>query len=320
MLARPSPRPAAPAAARSAIRSAALLSTALLSAFGARSARAADGPTTPDRPGRVEVTDPSTMSDSDLTEETAKELGIEPPSHRIDQQILRWGGLRPMLESNGITFASVVTADFSKNTRGGLDTANEASRYLLDLRLTLDTKPLINWAGGTFSVDFQQQGGRNGSDVLTGDVQGFDNADADGRTQIAELWYEQLLLDNRLRVKVGKVDANSEFALPQNASAFMNSSFGHAPTLNPWMPTYPDGSTSFNVFVYPERWVYAGVGVYDGAGAQQGLATGSYGPSKLWHSDRSLFYIGEAGLKWVLDENTLPGRVAVGAHYSDGNF
>ena len=69
-------------------------------------------------------------------------------------------------------------------------------------------------------------------------MQGFlQNADADGRTQIAELWYQQLFLDQKVRVKVGK-DANSEFAVPQNGVAFLNSSFGHSPTIA--MPTYPD--------------------------------------------------------------------------------
>lgn len=302
------------------LKSRSVVLAVLAAALAPVAARADDGPTTPDRPGRTTVTDPSALSDNDLLDETAKDLGLTPPSRRIDQQILRWGGLRPAVEANGITFDGIVTGDFSKNTRGGLDTENEASRYLLDLRLTLDTKAAFGLYGGTFSVDFQQQGGRNGSDVLTGDVQGFANADADGRTQVAELWYEQLLLENRVRVKVGKVDANSEFALPENASAFMNSSFGHAPTLNPWMPTYPDASTSLNLFLYPAKWLSAGFGVYDGSGAQRGLATGSYGPSKLWHSDRSLFYIGELAAKWVLADNTLPGRFVVGGHYSDGNF
>ncbi|MDB5296090.1 MAG: Carbohydrate-selective porin OprB [Phycisphaerales bacterium] len=297
---------------------AAVLATAVVAAVFARSAAAQQ---TPDRPGRAVATDVDDLAnDDDLLNATAKDLGVPPPTDRLDQRILKWGGLRPALENAGITFEGVFTGDFSKNLRGGIDTRSEASRYLLDLRLNLDTRAAFGLAGGTFSVDFQQQDGRNGSEELTGDVQGFDNADADGRTQIAEVWYEQLLLDNRVRVKIGKVDANSEFALPENAGGFVNSSYGHSPTLNPWMPTYPDAATSANVFVYPVSWLYAGAGVYDGNGAEDGVRTGEYGPSKLFHSGRSFFYIAEVGAKWLLAENTLPGRAVVGGHYHDGTF
>ena len=39
---------------------------------------------------------------------------------------------------------------------------------------------------------------------------------------------------------------------------------------------------SINVFVYPTRNIYAGVGVYDGSG-QDGVDTGSYGRSISSH-------------------------------------
>jgi porin len=299
----------------------------------------AAGPQTPDRPGRptpeqagtsgqqVATTQPyqstsavagETGSDADLLRETAKDLNEKPPESRPDQEILNWFGLRPKLESEGITFQGTDTADYSKNFRGGIDTSGDAFRNLLDMRFNVDTRALFGMYGGTFSIDFQNQNGQNGSDKLTGDVQGFDNADADGRTQIAELWYQQLLFEDKLRIKVGKVDANSEFAFPEYGAGFLNSSFGHSPTLFP-MPTYPDPSTSVNVFVYPTRWLYAGVGVYDGSGAA-GVNTGSYGPHHLFDGTGDYFTIGEAGVRWVLEENTKPGRFAVGEWYAGGDF
>ena len=110
---------------------------------------------------------------------------------------------------------------------GGVSTAGDAFRSLLDIRLNYDPRPFLGISGGLFSLDFQNQNGKNGSDRLVGDVQGFDNTDADGRTQIAELWYQQQLLDNRLRIKVGKVDANTEFAAPARGAGVMNRSFGY---------------------------------------------------------------------------------------------
>lgn len=274
-------------------------------------------PLTPDRPGRVRVTDVTTEPDEDFLRDTAGALGVRPPAQRPDEWLLRWGGVRPELEAHGITFAGAWTADYSRNFQGGLDSNADAFRNLFDARFNVDTRAAFGWHGGTFSIDFQNQAGVNGSDKV-GDVQGFDNADADGRTQIAELWYEQLLFDNKLRIKVGKVDANSEFALPAFAGGFLNSSFGHPPTITA-MPTYPDPATSLNVFVYPAPWFYAGFGVYDGSNAV-GVETGAYGPARLFHSGHTLFTIGEAGVRWRLRDNTLPGRFAVGAHYSDARY
>ena len=287
----------------------------------------------PDRPGRATPaeagqpnigpvpTQPSTqplaepaLSDEDLLKQTQQDLAL--PSHP-DRDFLRLYGVRSALESDGINFAGSWTVDYSRNFHGGI-TSGDAFRNLLDLRLNLDTKPLLNLTGGLFSIDLQNQAGQNGSDRLTGDVQGFDNADADGRTQIAELWYQQLFFQQHLRVKVGKVDSNSEFSVPQNDVSFLNSSYGHSPTIVA-MPTYPDPAMSVNVFVYPTPNIYLGAGVYDGSGAT-GVNTGSYGPRHFFDSPGDYFMIGETGLQWSLDMYTLPGRFAVGGWGSNARF
>ena len=183
----------------------------------------------PDRPGRANPeqagqpnaeplpTQPSTqplaepaLTDEDLLKQTREDLAL--PFHP-DQDLLRWYGVRSALESDGLTFAGAWTVDYSRNLHGGI-TSGDAFRNLLDIRFSLDTKPLLNLTGGLFSIDFQNLAGQNGSNRLTGDIQTFDNADADGRTQIAELWYQQFLFQQHLRVKVGKVDSNSEFSVP----------------------------------------------------------------------------------------------------------
>ena len=300
----------------------------------------AAGPSTPDRPGRATpgeaavptyqlptsrptaATQPAVSagvpeSDEDLIHETAHELEVATPEQRPDLELLRWYGLRPQAEARGINFQGTFTVDLSRATQG-MNTRTDAFRDLLDARLNLDTKALLGFYGGTFSVDFQNQNGRNGSSVLTGDVQGFDNADADGRTQVSELWYQQLFLNDKVRVKVGKVDANTEFAFPANGAGFLNSSFGHAPTIVD-MPTYPDPATSVNGFVYPTRHVYFGAGIYDG-GKAEGVNTGDYGPRHAFTGQDGYFMIGEAGGQWAFDNYTLPGRLAVGGWGSTAQF
>ena len=46
----------------------------------------------------------------------------------------------PSDEAAGFAVAGNVTFDYSKNLQGGLDTEKNAMRYLLDLRLTVDTR------------------------------------------------------------------------------------------------------------------------------------------------------------------------------------
>ena len=46
----------------------------------------------------------------------------------------------------------------------------------------------------------------------------------------------------------------------------------------------------------------------------------SYGPRQVLDGPGHYFTIGEAGVRWVLAEDTLPGRAAVGGWYSNGHF
>ena len=233
---------------------------------------------------------------------------------RLDTAILGWFGARAYLADRGLSFDISLTADESKNLRGGADTNNDVFRHLFDFRANLDTKKLGGWEGGTFSIDFQNQAGRNGTD-LYGDAQGFDNIDADGRTEISELWYEQIFGDT-LRLKVGKVDANTEFAAVAAASQFLGSSFGYSPTIT-GLPTYPDPAVSFNVFYTPVPWFYVQYGVYDGG---DGNTTGNHSPRTAWRQPADYFHIAEAGFHWNLADGTLPGHAAVGVSYANGRF
>jgi len=63
-----------------------------------------------------------------------------------------------------------------------------------------------------------------------GDFQGVSNLDyGKNGGQVAEVWYEQKLLDEKLRLKLGKIDANSEFFFPTMGGYFLSSS----PMLSP---------------------------------------------------------------------------------------
>jgi len=227
-----------------------------------------------------------------------------------------WGGYRTRLEERGIFIEGDFTLDHSHNFDGGISRGS-ATRHLLNINLTLDTEMLGLWAGGTFFINFQNIAGPGIGDEV-GDVQGLDNLDADGRTQISEIWYEHVLLDQKLRLKVGKFDANSEFAFVDNGGEFLNSSMGFTPTIFVFS-SYPDPAFGFSAFVYPTESIYAGVGLFDGAG-QEGIATGPRGPSTLFGGPADMLYMAEAGVTWSLSDDALDGRLGAGVWLHDGDF
>lgn len=194
------------------------------------------------------------------------------------------------LVQHGALFNVAFINDWSRNFRGGAESGS-VNRYLLKTSITLDTQKSLGWKGGTAFASLQHHLGRQGGDEA-GDAQGFSNIDATQRTHLYELWYQQEALKNKLRVKAGKVDANSEFAVVENSADFMNSSMGYSPTILA-LPTYPEPRPAINVFYRPTT--------------RYSLAGGLYGTAR----DGAML-LAEAGRRWILSSRELPGRTSFG--------
>lgn len=226
-------------------------------------------------------------------------------------------GARSALEEAGVVIDAVLVTDLSKNVSGGVNPAG-TFRHLFDFSIDWNLQPLMGIDGGTFFVDFQTHEGQDGS-VETGDLQAYSNIDAPDFTALYEVWYQQTLFGGAARVKAGKIDVNSEFAFVDHAGEFIHSSAGLSPTVFV-LPTYPDPSFGVLGFVGEGGGLYAGGGVFDGA-LQEGVSTGTRGPSTLFGDPADLFLIGEVGLVWgATDDSRLPGRWAGGIWHHTGGF
>jgi porin len=227
-----------------------------------------------------------------------------------------WSGLRTRLAGDGLTFTGSIVYDYSKNFAGGISTANYASRELLNLGATLTTDQLLHWQGGTFYVNLLDHEGSDGSKSLTGDAQLFDNQDAPRYVQFYQLWYQQIF--GNFRAKIGRIDANTEFAIVNNASAFLNSSYGASPAILA-LPTIPDAALGANLFWTPIPHFYFGAGAYYSNRSDQSLILSGH-PNTVDLTSGGIFSIVELGLKWNLGKTPLPGRIAFGGYDHNGQF
>lgn len=263
-------------------------------------------PTVPERPS------PATSQPS---EDPATPSAVDPESESPGLTG-DWAGYRTRLAARGLTISPTLTFDFGKNLRGGIDTSGSGFSYLAGLTLTYDLQQANLWNGGMLFASFQIQRGQSPSDEA-GDYQGVSNIAADGRGQVSELWYQQSMLDQKLAIKVGKIDAGADFAYAEYAGTFTNGAMGF-PFTNVLLPTYPDPSFGLEVLAYPCDHFFAGAGVFDGA-LGEGYSTGDDGLGTVFGRPADVYTIAEIGVTWTIAD-ALPGRVRIGGWYHNGTF
>jgi porin len=230
-----------------------------------------------------------------------------------------WCGERLRLKEAGLSIDAVLVLEGFKNFRGGISTHPPEGASTLDLSLTLDTEKLFSWKEGKFYADFEGHGGSNPSKRLVGDLQIFDNLNAVSYFQLYEFWFQQKLFDGKLRLKIGKVDANTEFSVIDNGLDFLNSSSQVTPTVFV-LPTTPAPMPSVNLFFTPNENFYASFGAYY---SNRSVNFGNFAgnPQDIQPSDNGVFLIGETGLQWrhapVLKND---GNLKLGAWGHTGTF
>lgn len=138
-----------------------------------------------------------------------------------------WSALRSWLGQRGLAVAVAENADAS-TFRSSAGRRHLQTRGLLDGAITADARAL-HIPGATALAQLQWLPGQNATARL-GNAQGFSNLDADDVPLPGELWYQQEF-GARGRVKVGRVDANSDFAYLNANSDFLSASMGFSPSI-----------------------------------------------------------------------------------------
>lgn len=208
-------------------------------------------------------------------------------------------------ETAGINIEPIYTGEVFTNTRGGLST-NAATRYLalLDLVVELDFEEMDSFLPGRFFMLAQNTHGQGITEDLVGDAQFISNIDsARNITQVSEYWWEQGWLDEKVTLRLGKQDVNSEFFLMDLAADFIHSTFGLSPSTA--FPTYPNPSMAAVLLLqFDDAWRLKG-GIWDAFSSG-----GNWGFS----GNDSVFLATELEYSYALG-GTLPGVLAAGAAY-----
>jgi porin len=267
----------------------------------------------------VPAQSPARQGENGVLPDSSPQNGRQSRSEFEDRATGDWWGERRRLDQAGVTIDATLVLEGFKNFVGGLSTSRIVSASTFDLSLAIDTERMFDWQGGRFYVVLENHAGQNPSTTLVGDLQIFDKLNSSRYLQIFELWYQQKLFRGVLRLKVGKVDANSEFSVIENGLEFINSSTQVSPTVF-LFPTTPDPMPSVNAFFTPDESYYAGLGAYY-SNRSEGLGNFVGSPQDAQLSDYGAFLIGETGLRWrrppVLGRG---GNLKVGAWGHTGTF
>ncbi len=203
------------------------------------------------------------------------------------------------LNDHGLSFQGMLVYDWSKTLSADEDSTAGFGRYSFDLSMPVDGKKLFGLNGSDGLVRLKHHLNAFGA-TYDAEAQVFSNIDATSRTTLYELWIEQRLFSDKLRLKGGKIDANTEFAVVQNAGDFLNSSMGYSPTIV-LFPTYPEPKMAITAFLHPYNNYGLGIGVFETAGF--GTLT-----------------VVEPGDTWKLGAAELPGRGSFGYWRLDGKI
>jgi porin len=230
-----------------------------------------------------------------------------------------WFGYRQKLADSGVQVGASLIAEGFNNFTGGIQSNRPVGATTFDFNLTFDLQKLLHINEAQLYFDLEDHAFRNPTTALTGDLQVFDNLNSSPYLQVFALWYQQNFFTDKLRIKIGKVDANTEFCVIDNGAPFIHSSAQDSPTIFP-MPTTPDPAPSVNLFFTPTPWYFASVGAYY---ANQSSRFGYLvdDPSTAQRTLNGAFLIGETGFRWNSDPLfKLPGNLKLGAWGDTGTF
>jgi len=236
-----------------------------------------------------------------------------------------WFGYGAKLEDYGIEISLAFTQTWQTNARGGLATHRHSGRWAAnyDLYTAIDLEKLLGLKGGMMYALVEGGWSDRLDRTSIGSAVGNINNNTTGGEEsiyVSELWYQQSLFNNVIKVRLGKIDLTSgfetqQFALgfDQNAFAFDETSqfMNSALNTNPTIP-FPNQGLGAMVLFRPTKLFFVAAGVADAQADQH-----ETGFNTAFRDEDYFFAIFETGLTPVIDSanGRMPGAYRVGFWY-----
>ncbi|WP_338029728.1 carbohydrate porin [Gluconacetobacter tumulisoli] len=173
---------------------------------------------------------------------------VRPPEDASTELLGNAWGARDWLDRKGVRINIQDVEELWGLLSGGM---HPGPTYdgMTAMALTLDTGRAFGLRDGLLNISALQIRGRSLTGERLGSLNAVSGYDAGRSTRLFELWYGQGFFGNRLDIRAGTIDLDTEFLVSQNASFFLNASFG-------W-PL----STSSNLYSGGPSWPFSAMGV-----------------------------------------------------------
>lgn len=241
------------------------------------------------------------------------------------------GGLRSILQQRGVTFSLSYIGESFGNVTGG---SRRGAIYegLLDLQFDADLDKLMGWQGASIHANLYQIHGRGLSRSFIGNFITVSAIEALPASRLYELWFEQTLFDEKLSLRVGQLASDTEFAVSQTGTLFLNSTFGWpnimAVILPSGGPIYPLATPGIRAKYVPNKNFSLQVGLFNGDPAGAEASGQSPEPERRnrtgtnFRTNDPALIIAEAAYAYGLEpeDNIEPGTVTLGGWYHFGRF
>lgn len=142
---------------------------------------------------------------------------------------IAWHSAAQESEKEALTFEASFLGDVVSNFKGGIK-EGQTGIGLIHLTANLNTDFAKLWKGGNFFIHAHHVVGGHPSERLIGDVQVASNIDGFTNRFVYELWYSQNI--RNVTLFAGLHNLNDVFHVSENASVYLNSSFGISPSLS----------------------------------------------------------------------------------------
>jgi len=234
-------------------------------------------------------------------------------------------------EDWGVRLGGFFIPEFNWIASGGTRPDSTFVNTALGLHAIVDASKALSIPGGTFGVEFLEFAG-GAVDKAAGSVQQFttmDGAAPRNRQELMQLWWRQVLFDNRLIFQIGKMNGPGIFGTVQAPVIIDNPRLqdgditnllfvpvGLNPTLFGRLPSYYNTGYGAVVHFAPTNWLYFSYGIFDANGIR-GVQTGI---DCLPTLNGYALHIGELGYSWRVGEEKKPGRFGVGVWRQTGEL